>query len=81
MYVLTIDTEHEPGSVAIVEVDDTTPDVQETVAILGSVGDPHDPHAQRHAEDLATEAGWSVSGPWGLITDAYVAPVKPTGGG
>ena len=30
--MLTIDTEHEPGSVAIVEVDDTTPDVQETAA-------------------------------------------------
>ena len=78
MYVLTIDTEHAPGSVAVVEVDDTTPDVQETIAVLGSVGDPHDPHGQRHAEDLANDAGWLVSGPWSLTADAWVARVTTT---
>ena len=81
MYVLTIDTEHAPGSVAVVEVDDTTPDVQETIAVLGSVGDPHDPHGQRHAEDLANDAGWLVSGPWEVTADAYVVRVVAAGDG
>lgn len=75
MHVLTIDTEHEPGSVAVVKTGDHEPDGQRTVAVLGSVGDPHSPHAQRHAEDLATDAGWLVSGGWELTTDAYAAPV------
>ena len=79
MHLLTIDTEHEPGSVAVVEFDDTTPDVQETIAVLGSVGDPHDPHAQRHAEDLANDAGWLVLGPWETTPDAYVARVVAAG--
>jgi hypothetical protein len=73
--VLTIDTEHLPGTVAVVEVDDCTPDVERLVAVLGSVGDPFADHARRHAEDLAGDDGWVVSGPWALTTDAYVAPV------
>ena len=76
MHFLTIDTEHEPGSVAVVEIDHTTPDMQSTIVALGNLGDPHDEHAQRHAADLAADAGWLVSGAWELTTDAYVAPVS-----
>ena len=76
MHFLSIDTEHEPGSVAIVDIDDHQPDVQRTVAILGSVGNPQEEHAQRHAQDLAGDAGWLVSGAWELTADAFVAPVS-----
>lgn len=76
MHVLTIDTEHEPGSVAIVEVDDGRPDVQRTAIFLGTVGNPNkDERARHHAQDLAADAGWLVSSGWELTTDAYVAPV------
>ena len=81
MHVVTIDTEHEPGWVTVVEVDDHAPGVRTTVTVLGSVGDPHDPHAQLHAEDLATDAGWLVLGPWELAPDAYVARVVAAGNG
>lgn len=77
MHLLTIDTEHRPGSVAVIESDDRTPDVQRTAAVLGTVGDPDGPHAQRRAEDLAARAGWLVSGAWELVADAYVALVTP----
>ena len=81
MHVLTIDTEHEPGSVAVVDVSDRTPDVQTTVAVLGNVGDPHGEDACRVATVLAEAAGWYVSGAWGLVTDAWVAPVSDAGSG
>ena len=81
MHYLTVDTEHEPGSVTVVDVSDRTPDVQTTVAVLGNVGDPHSGHACRDAEVLASVAGWYVSGAWGLVTDARVAPVSDAGSG
>ncbi|HVC14458.1 MAG TPA: hypothetical protein VND62_06325 [Acidimicrobiales bacterium] len=77
MHVLTIDTEHERGSVGIVEVSDSDPDVQRIVLALGNVGDPHDEHAQRRARDMGADAGWLIAGPWELTTDAYAAPVVP----
>ncbi len=36
---------------------------------------------ERHAEDLATDAGWLVSGPWEMTTDTYVAPITVAVGG
>ncbi|MDA8318121.1 MAG: hypothetical protein M0010_23575 [Actinomycetota bacterium] len=81
MHLLTIDTEHEPGWVAVVDVSTDTPGARTTVTVLGSVGDPHDPHAQRHAEDLATDAGWLVLGPWEVTADAYVVRVVAAGDG
>lgn len=80
MHVLTIDTEHEPGSVAVVEVDDRTPDRQRTALVLGTV-DPGAPDARRRAEGLAVRAGWLRSGAWELVADADVVPVVAAFGG
>lgn len=66
MHILTIDTEHEPGSVAIVEVDDLTPDRQTSVVVLGSAGDPPGDCDLCYAQDIAADVGWLVSGPWEL---------------
>lgn len=76
MYFLTIDTEHEPGSVAIVSVNCTTPDVQAYVT-LGKVAMTGEPLTiALAAEKIAQDAGWLVSGVWKLMTDQWASPVN-----
>lgn len=76
LYFLTIDTEHEPGTVAIVSMNRTTPDVQAYVTI-GKVAMTGKPRAiSLAAVKIAQDAGWLVSGAWGFMTDHWASPVN-----
>jgi hypothetical protein len=74
-FYLALDTEHDLGSVSIIDHEGMTIETLGEVAWETDVGSPT-AATIKATERLAVKVGWLVCGDWDVVADSYCAPVK-----
>lgn len=74
-YHLFLDTEHEPGSVDLMSMRDGEVSIDDTFGSIQFGPKPVDDDDLHRAEALVPD-DWDIDGPWDVVTDGYVLPLK-----